>query len=161
MPQGEVGNLFVAGPTAAQQYWNKPEKTQAAMRDGGVLTGDKFYQDAEGNFFYVGRNDDMLRVGGIWVSPAEIESALAEDARVLECAVIGAPDENQMVKPKAFVVLRSGAAPSPALAEEMREAVRSKLAHYKSPRWLEFVPELPKTATGKIQRFRLREGVAG
>lgn len=136
---GDVGNLFVAGPTAAQVYWNKPEKTRATMRDGGVLTGDKVYQDADGNFFYVGRNDDMLRVGGIWVSPAEIESAIAEDARVV-------------LRPDA-------AAPSAALAEEMREALRAKLAHYKSPRWLESVPELPKTATGKIQRFRLRERV--
>jgi benzoate-CoA ligase family protein len=154
---GEVGSLFVAGPTAAKEYWNKPEKTRAAMRDGGVLTGDKCYQDPDGNFFYVGRVDDMLRVGGIWVSPAEIESALAEDPRVLECAVIGAPDEQQMMKPKAFVVLRSGTAMSPTIEGEIREIVRAKLAHYKCPRWIEFVDELPKTATGKIQRFRLRQ----
>ncbi len=153
---GEVGNLFVAGPTAAKEYWNKPEKTRSTMRDGGVLTGDKCYQDRDGNFFYVGRVDDMLRVGGIWVSPAEIESALAEDPRVLECAVIGVPDEQQMVKPKAFVILRSGEA-TPTLESEIRETVRAKLAHYKCPRWIEFVDELPKTATGKIQRFRLRQ----
>lgn len=155
--QGEVGNLFVIGPTAAQAYWNKPERTKATMRDGGVLTGDKFYQDADGNFFYVGRNDDMLRVGGIWVSPAEIESALAEHPAVLECAVIGVADENLMVKPKAFVVLRSQGDAAPALESEMGVFLRDKLAHYKCPRWIVFVPELPKTTTGKIQRFRLRE----
>jgi benzoate-CoA ligase family protein len=157
---GEVGNLFVAGPTAATEYWNKPEKTRATMRDGGVLTGDKFYQDPDGNFFYVGRIDDMLRVGGIWVSPAEVESALTEDPRVLECAVIGCPDEQEMVKPKAFVVLRPGTEIAPMLADEIRENVRAKLAHHKCPRWIEFVTELPKTATGKIQRFRLRQMAA-
>jgi benzoate-CoA ligase family protein len=157
---GEVGNLFVAGPTAATEYWNKPEKTRATMRDGGVLTGDKFYQDEHGNFFYVGRVDDMLRVGGMWVSPAEVESALAEDPRVLECAVIGFADELEMVKPKAYVILRPGVEPGPAVAEEIRESVRAKLAHHKCPRWIEFIPELPKTATGKIQRFRLRQMAA-
>jgi len=154
---GEVGNLFVAGPTAATEYWNKPEKTRATMRDGGVLTGDKFYQDDHGNFFYVGRIDDMLRVGGIWVSPAEVESAIAEDARVLECAVIGFPDEHEMLKPKAYVVLRGGVEATPAVADEIRDSVRARLAHHKCPRWIEFLPELPKTATGKIQRFRLRQ----
>ena len=158
--QGDVGNLFAAGPTAASQYWNKPERTLATMRDGGVLTGDKFYQDPDGNYFYVGRNDDMLRVGGIWVSPAEIESALAEDPRVLECAVIGHADENLMVKPKAYVILRPGIIPSVELGEEMRAQMRERLAHYKCPRWIEFLDELPKTATGKIQRFRLRETAA-
>ncbi|MGH8760351.1 MAG: benzoate-CoA ligase family protein, partial [Burkholderiales bacterium] len=156
LPVGEIGNLFVKGPTAAQAYWNKPEKTATTMWDGGVLTGDKCYQDAQGNFFYVGRVDDMLRVGGVWVSPGEIESVLAEHASVLECAVIGAPDERQMIKPKAFVVLRQGHLPDEALRESMRELLRAKLAHIKCPRWIEFVPDLPKTATGKIQRFRLR-----
>jgi benzoate-CoA ligase family protein len=157
VPEGEVGNLFVAGPTAARSYWNKPEKTAATMRDGGVLTGDKVRRDAAGNYFYVGRNDDMLRVGGIWVSPAEIEAALAEHDAVLECAVVGVPDENRLVKPKAFVVLRPGATASAALGEEMRTALRQRLAHFKCPRWIEFAPTLPKTATGKIQRFKLRE----
>ncbi len=160
VPEGEIGNLFVVGPTAAREYWNKPEKTKATMREGGVLTGDKCYRDREGNLFYVGRNDDMLRVGGIWVSPAEVESALAEHPAVLECAVIGAPDEHGLIKAKAFVVLRSGASGTPALAEEMRLRLRDRLAHYKCPRWIAFVPELPKTATGKIQRFRLREAEA-
>ncbi|MGE4125570.1 MAG: benzoate-CoA ligase family protein [Pusillimonas sp.] len=156
VPVGQVGNMFAVGPSAATEYWNKPEKTLATMRDGGVLTGDKFYQDAEGNFYYVGRNDDMLRVGGIWVSPAEIESALAEHNDVSECAVIGVEDENALVKPKAYVVLRAGVAPSVQVEESIRQVVRDKLAHYKCPKWIEFVDDLPKTATGKIQRFRLR-----
>ncbi len=154
--EGEIGNLYVCGPTAAQQYWNKAEQTKRVMFDGGVLTGDKCYRDADGNYFYVGRADDMLRVGGIWVSPAEVESCLAEHSAVLECAVIGTPDEHGMIKPKAFVVLRAGHAASDALIESMRDHLRSRLAHMKCPRWIDVVSELPKTATGKIQRFRLR-----
>lgn len=156
VPVGQVGNMFAAGPSAATEYWNKPEKTRTTMRDGGVLTGDKFYQDADGNFYYVGRNDDMLRVGGIWVSPAEIESALAEHPDVNECAVIGVEDENQLVKPKAYVVLRAGVAGSPQIEESILQLMRAELAHYKCPKWIEFVDDLPKTATGKIQRFKLR-----
>jgi benzoate-CoA ligase family protein len=159
--EGEIGNLFVAGPTAAREYWNNPDKSRAVMRDGGVLTGDKFYRDAEGNYFYVGRKDDMLRVGGIWVSPAEIEKALADHEAVEECAVVGCPDENGMIKPKAFVVAR---AQTPAALADLPEAIRSfmreRLAHYKCPRWVELVPSLPKTATGKIQRFRLAQPAA-
>lgn len=160
LPQGEVGNLFVIGPTAARTYWNKPEKTAATMRDGGVLTGDKCFLDDQGNYFYVGRFDDMLRVGGIWVSPAEIESTLTEHPDILECAVIGVMDENALVKPMAFVVLRPGTPEAPERADEITAMVRAKLAHYKCPRWIRFVTELPKTATGKIQRFRLRDAEA-
>ena len=161
VPPGEIGNLFISGPTAARSYWNKSEKTAATMWDGGVLTGDKCYRDDEGNFFYVGRVDDMLRVGGVWVSPAEVESVLTEHEGVLECAVIGVADENEMIKPKAFVVARQGQAVSAAFEESVRTLLRSRLAHIKCPRWIEFVPELPKTATGKIQRFRLRAAEAG
>ena len=160
LPKGEIGNLFVIGPSAAQTYWNKPEKTAATMRDGGVLTGDKCYLDDRGNYFYVGRFDDMLRVGGIWVSPAEIESTLAEHPDILESAVIGVPDENLLIKPMAFVVLRSGTAESAGRADDITAMMRAKLAHYKCPRWIKFVNELPKTATGKIQRFRLRDAEA-
>ena len=156
VPRGEVGNLHVMGPTAATQYWNKPEKTAQVMGRGGVLTGDKVHEDAEGNIFLVGRSDDMLRVGAIWVSPAEVENALATHDAVMECAVVGHADENQMIKPKAFVVLRDPARAGEALAAEIKEHLRAKLAHIKCPRWIEFVGELPKTATGKIQRFRLR-----
>lgn len=157
VPEGEVGNLFVSGPTAALAYWNKPERTARTMFNGGVLTGDKCRRDAEGNYFYVGRVDDMLRVGGIWVSPAEVESCLAEHPAVLESAVVGAADEHDLIKPKAFLVLREGCQDHQALVDSIREHVRARLAHIKCPRWIEVVPDLPKTATGKIQRFRLRQ----
>ncbi|MDB5940268.1 MAG: hypothetical protein JWP77_2632 [Polaromonas sp.] len=160
VPEGEVGNLFVVGPTAAQEYWNKPERTAKTMFNGGVLTGDKCYRDADGNYFYVGRVDDMLRVGGIWVSPAEVESCLAEHVSVRECAVIGVPDEHGMIKPKAYVVLRKGQSVSDTLVDSMREHMRARLAHIKCPRWFEIITDLPKTATGKIQRFRLRSAEA-
>ena len=154
--KGEIGNLRMFGPTAAREYWNKPEKTAATMAKGGVLTGDKVYEDEDGNFFLVGRADDMLRVGGIWVSPAEVESVIAQHAGVLECAVVGHPDGDSMIKPKAFVVPRDCGSDREQLAEELRSHVREYLAHIKCPRWFEIVDELPKTSTGKIQRFRLR-----
>lgn len=155
---GEVGNLRMFGPSAAQQYWNKPEKTAEVMGDGGVLTGDKMHQDEDGNFFLVGRSDDMLRVGGIWVSPAEVESVIAQHESVLECAVVGHADSDEMVKPKAYVVLRQqNGSDHAGLNEALRAHVRDRIAHMKCPRWFEFVEELPKTSTGKIQRFRLRQ----
>lgn len=160
VPEGEIGNLFVIGPSAAQEYWNKPDRTARTMFDGGVLTGDKCWRDAQGNYFYVGRVDDMLRVSGVWVSPAEVESCLAEHPDVLECAVIGVPDEQGMIKPKAFVVLRLGRSGGESAIESMRQHMRSNLAHIKCPRWIEVVAELPKTATGKIQRFMLRAAEA-
>jgi len=160
VPRGEVGNLRAYGPTAATQYWNKTKRTEQVFGGGGVLTGDKFFQDEDGNYFIVGRTDDMLRVGGIWVSPTEIEAALSEHEQVLESAVIGHPDEEQMIKPFAYVILKDGAAREPALVEALKEHVRTRLAHYKCPHWIEFVDELPKTTTGKIQRFRLRESTA-
>lgn len=160
VPRGEVGNLRAYGPSAATQYWNKPERTETVFGAGGVMTGDKFYQDADGNYFIVGRSDDMLRVGGIWVSPTEIEAALAEHDAVLESAVIGRPDEAQMIKPYAYVILKDGLSCDDRLADGLKDHVRSRLAHYKCPRWIEFVDELPKTTTGKIQRFRLREAVS-
>ncbi len=157
--QGEIGNLRAFGPSAAAQYWNKPEKTTEIMSRGGVLTGDKMYQDAEGNYFLVGRSDDMLRVGGIWVSPAEVESVIAQHDCVLECAVVGHPDDEGMIKPKAFIVLRNAAGSETAqLTDQLRDHIRAQLAHFKCPRWFEFIDELPKTSTGKIQRFRLRQG---
>jgi benzoate-CoA ligase family protein len=154
--QGEIGNLRMFGPTAAREYWNKPEKTAATMAKDGVLTGDKVYEDADGNLFLVGRADDMLRVGGIWVSPAEVETVIARHAGVLECAVVGHPDDASMIKPKAFVVPRDRACDPAKLAAELRVHVREHLAHIKCPRWFEIIDELPKTSTGKIQRFRLR-----
>ena len=156
VPLGEIGNLRVFGPTAAAEYWNKPEKTAQVMGGGGVLTGDKSFKDEHGNFFFVGRSDDMLRVGGIWVSPAEVESVLAEHPQVMECAVVGHLDENEMIKPKAYIIPRTAVIDEEKTKEELRNFVRTRLAHIKCPRWFVFVDELPKTSTGKIQRFRLR-----
>jgi benzoate-CoA ligase len=137
-------------------YWNKHEKTKEALHGAWIQTGDKYWQDGDGYFWYAGRADDMLKVGGIWVSPIEVEATLIKHAAVLEVAVVGREDEDRLVKPHAFVVLKDPGAASPALADEMKSFVKDKIALYKYPRWIDFVPELPKTATGKIQRYRLR-----
>ena len=126
------------------------------MEGGWTRSGDKYSRDADGFHTYGGRSDDMLKVSGMYVSPFEVEAALMSHDAVLECAVVGCEDEQALVKPKAFVVLRQGASASDALAEAMKLHVKASLAPYKYPRWIEFVAELPKTATGKIQRFRLR-----
>lgn len=156
VPEGEVGNLFVTGPTAATSYWNKPEKTAKSMRDGGVLSGDKFYRDPDGNYFYVGRFDDMLKIDALWVSPSEIEVTISAHPAVLECAVIAVPDENNLQRIKAFITLKPEFSPSQALANDVYGFLRKTLAHYKCPKVYAFITELPKTTTGKIQRFRLR-----
>ncbi|GAC1572700.1 MAG: benzoate-CoA ligase family protein [Candidatus Elarobacter sp.] len=153
---GELGELEVSGPTAAAYYWNNREKTRATFAGEWTRTGDKFRQDDDGDFVYCGRVDDMLKVGGIWVSPSEVESALVAHERVLEAAVIGVADDNDLMKPKAFVVLKPGVALDDDLADVLKAHVKSRLAPYKYPRWIEFVSELPKTATGKIQRHLLR-----
>jgi benzoate-CoA ligase len=153
----EVGTLLVRGDSAAPFYWNKHRKTQQTMLGEWLNTGDKFRCDADGYFWFSGRADDMLKVGGIWVSPIEVENALAEHEAVLETAVVGAMDSDELVKPKAYVLLRQGHTASAQLATALQEFVKHKIAHYKYPRWIEFVEELPKTATGKIQRFKLRE----
>ncbi|MBI5499818.1 MAG: benzoate-CoA ligase family protein [Deltaproteobacteria bacterium] len=154
--QGDVGSLLVKGGSAARLYWHRPEKTRSTMVGEWTATGDKYHVDADGFWWCSGRGDDMLKVGGIWVSPVEVESAVCRHPAVLECAVVGQQDEHHLVKPKAFVVLRQARQPSEALAEEIKALVKSDLAAYKYPRWIEFVPALPKSATGKIQRFRLR-----
>jgi benzoate-CoA ligase family protein len=159
--KGEIGNLRMFGPSAAREYWKKPERTALVMAKGGVLTGDKVFEDENGNFFLVGRSDDMLRVGGIWVSPAEVEGVIAQHADVLECAVIGKLDEENMIKPKAFVVLRERLADTEAFVTGLRAFVRERLAHVKCPRWFAVVDELPKTSTGKIQRYLLRASDGG
>jgi acyl-coenzyme A synthetase/AMP-(fatty) acid ligase len=153
---GEIGDLLVSGPTASPFYWSNRAKSLAAFHGPWTVTGDKYVRDAEGYHTYAGRSDDMLKVGGIWVSPFEVESALGGHARVLEVAVVGQQDADELVKPKAFVVLKDGKG-SPALAAELQQYVKERLAPYKYPRWIEFVAELPKTATGKIQRFKLRD----
>jgi benzoate-CoA ligase len=154
--QGEIGNLRVKGDSTMAYYWNKHEKTKDTLYGHWIQTGDKYYQDADGYFWYAGRADDMLKVGGIWVSPVEVENTLIKHPAVLEAAVVGAEDTDRLVKPKAFVVLKDPAAAAPGLGEELKAFVKDKIAPYKYPRWIEFVTELPKTATGKIQRYKLR-----
>jgi benzoate-CoA ligase family protein len=156
VPQGEIGNLRVKGDSTMAYYWNQHEKTKATLFGDWIQTGDKYYQDADGFFWYCGRADDMLKVGGIWVSPVEVENTLVGHPAVLEAAVVGHEDTDRLVKPKAFVVLKDGTAVAPGLEAELKGFVKDKLAPYKYPRWIEFVAELPKTATGKIQRFKLR-----
>jgi benzoate-CoA ligase len=153
---GEMGDLHVSGPSAAVCYWNKPEKTKNTFLGEWVKTGDRFRQDTNGDYVYCGRSDEMLKVGGLWVSPMEVESALISHEAVLEAAVVGALDENELVKPKAFVVVKPGVAQGSELAGQLKDFVKNRLAPYKYPRWIEFVEELPKTATGKIRRNVLR-----
>jgi benzoate-CoA ligase family protein len=156
VPPGEIGNLRVRGDSTMAYYWNQHEKTKSTLFGDWIQTGDKYYQDPDGYFWFCGRADDMLKVGGIWVSPVEVEATLIAHAAVLEVAVVGREDADRLVKPQAFVVLKDAAQASPRLAEELRGFVKDKIAPYKYPRWIEFVTELPKTATGKIQRFKLR-----
>jgi benzoate-CoA ligase len=154
--KGEIGELQVAGPTSASHYWNNRERSRHTFLGAWTRSGDKYREDEDGYYVYCGRTDDMLKVGGIYVSPFEVESALASHDAVLECAVVGAEDEARLIKPKAFIVVKPGHAPSPALAAALQEHVKSRLAPYKYPRWVEFIDTMPKTATGKIQRFKLR-----
>ena len=156
VPTGEIGNLWIKGDSTCQCYWNQPEKTRTTIEDGWLRTGDKYTRDEDGFFWYAGRSDDMLKVGGLWVSPVEVENALIEHPSVQECGVVGREDRDALTKPAAYVVLRAGVAGTPELVVELQQFVRTKLAEYKRPRWVEFVSELPKTATGKIQRFKLR-----
>lgn len=153
---GEQGELQIRGPTTAQGYWNKRAKTRATFLGEWMRSGDKYRRDPDGRYVYAGRSDDMLKVSGIYVSPVEVEAALVTHPAVLEAAVIGRADSDDLVKPKAFVVLKAGHGPSDALAAALKQHVKDRLAPYKYPRWIDFVSELPKTATGKIQRFRLR-----
>jgi benzoate-CoA ligase len=157
VPRGEIGNLWIEGDSVCAGYWNQHEKTKSTIQGRWLRTGDKYTQDEDGYFYYAGRSDDMLKVGGQWVSPVEVESALIAHAAVLECGVVGHEDHDALTKPMAFVVLRDGATGSAELAKELQQFVRERLAVYKRPRWVEFLPELPKTATGKIQRFKLRD----
>jgi benzoate-CoA ligase len=157
VPRGEIGNLRVRGDSTMAYYWNKHEKTKETLFGAWIQTGDKYHQDDDGYFWYAGRGDDMLKVGGIWVSPIEVEATLIQHDAVLEAAVVGQEDDDRLIKPRAYVVLKEPARASDALAGELRAFVKDKIAPYKYPRWIDFVPELPKTATGKIQRFKLRQ----
>jgi benzoate-CoA ligase len=156
VPDGELGSLQVKGESMAAFYYRQHDKSKASMLGEWFNTGDKYYRDAEGYYYYCGRGDDMLKVGGIWVSPIEIEDTLMSHPAVLETAVVGRNDENGLAKPKAYIVLKSGYQPSDELAKEIQAYVKKTIASYKYPRWIEFVKDLPKTATGKIQRYKLR-----
>ncbi|HUJ74890.1 MAG TPA: benzoate-CoA ligase family protein [bacterium] len=156
VPDGQVGALLAKGDSAAAFYWNKHEKTKATMLGEWLVTGDQFHRDDEGYYWYHGRNDDMMRVSGAWVSPIEVENELLTHPAVAECAVVGHLDEAGLSKPKAFVVLKAGQQPTPALEEALKAHVRGRIAGFKAPHWVVFAADLPKTATGKIRRFELR-----
>ena len=153
---GDMGELLVSGPSSAVCYWGQPEKSVQTFQGEWTRSGDKYYQDNQGYYVYCGRTDDMLKVGGIWVSPFEVESAMIADERVLEVAVIGYKDDLGLVKPKAYVVLKAGVEKTSELVEELQKFVKGRLAPFKYPRRIEFIDVLPKTATGKIQRYKLR-----
>ncbi len=153
---GESGRLFISGASTARCYWNNAERTATTMVGDWLDTGDTYRRDAKGYFYYCGRSDDMMKVGGIWCSPFEIESKLVEHPAVLEAAVVGRMDQDELVKPEAYIVLKEGQKGDAALLAELLKLCKTGLAPYKYPRWINFVADLPKTATGKIQRFRLR-----
>jgi 4-hydroxybenzoate-CoA ligase/benzoate-CoA ligase len=156
VPQGEVGNLLVKGETAALCYLHQYDKSRATFRGEWLVTGDKYHVDKDGYYWHSGRSDDMLKVGGIWVSPVEVESTLLRHDAVLECAIVGVADDDGLVKPLAYVKLKDGYSGDDDTAAQLIGHCASSMAPYKRPRRVEFVEELPKTATGKIQRFKLR-----
>lgn len=157
VPQGEMGALEISGPSSALMYWNQRSKSLETFQGPWTRAGDKYRQDEDGYFIYCGRTDDMMKVGGIYVSPFEVEAALIEHDSVLEVAVVGKADADELIKPKAIIVPSAPPEDADVLANTLKDFVKSKLAAYKYPRWIEFVDELPKTATGKIQRFKLRD----
>jgi benzoate-CoA ligase len=154
---GEIADLWCRGPSIMAGYWKNPAATERALIDGWLRTGDKYFRDAEGYYHSRGRADDMLKVGGVWVSPHEVEAALLDHPAMLEAAVVGRIDANALIKPKAFVVLKDPATASPEFAEGLKQFVKQRIVPYKYPRWIEFRTDLPRTATGKIRRALLRE----
>ena len=154
---GEIGELVVRGPTAGDGYWNQRAKSRRTFAGEWTFTGDKYVREASGYYHYCGRTDDMFKVSGMWVSPFEVEAALASHEAVLEAAVIGKADADGLIKPKAFIVLRNGYAADERLIETLRVHVKQCAGPWKYPRWIDVRPDLPRTATGKIQRFKLRE----
>jgi len=160
VPPGEIGNLLIRSDAVCAYYWNQHEKTKDMIQGHWIHTGDKYRQDADGYYWYAGRSDDMLKVSAVWVSPIEIENVLREHPAVLEAAVVARHNESGLTKPMAFISLRQGFSPSSALANELKDFAAGKLSTYKHPEWVEFVDDVPKTATGKVQRFKLRERVA-
>jgi 4-hydroxybenzoate-CoA ligase len=162
LPDGEAGELVIRGPSAADGYWHQREKTRRTFRGEWAHTGDTYVRDLDGYYRFCGRSDEMLKVSGVWVSPFEVEEALISHPTVLEAAVVGQLDPDGLIKPKAFVVLQKAARDrdAPTVAEALKTHVKAKIGVWKYPRWIVFVDTLPKTATGKIQRFRLRAGDA-
>jgi benzoate-CoA ligase len=158
---GELGELIIRGPSSAIMYWNNREQSRRTFMGEWTRSGDKYREDEDGYYVYCGRNDDMLKVSGLYVSPFEVEAALQSHAAVLECAVVAWLDDDDLTKPKAFVVLKSVEAGNPEMVRALQEHVKAALAPFKYPRWIEFRDELPKTATGKIQRFKLRAEQSG
>ena len=158
--RGEMGELQVRGPTSAMMYWNNREQSRATFLGEWTRSGDKYVEDDDGYYVYCGRRDDMLKVSGMYVSPFEVEGVLQSHPDVLEAAVVGWPDVDALIKPKAFVVLKTPSLAGADFAQKLQDECRQKLAVYKYPRWIEFRAELPKTATGKIQRFKLRAEAA-
>jgi len=149
--------LLVKGESICAGYWNQDERTRAAFDDGWFRTGDKYHQDADGYYWYAGRADDTFKVNGRWLSPAEVESALIAHPAVLEAAVVARDDDSGLTKPAAYVVVNPEFSAGAQLASELQEWVAERAGGYKRPRWIVFVAELPKTSTGKLQRFKLRE----
>jgi benzoate-CoA ligase len=158
--RGEVGSLWVKGESTCAFYWNRHELTKRTIHGDWIRTGDHYYQDDGGYYWFAGRSDDMLKVGGIWVSPVELEHTLIEHPAVLACGVTGRADHDGLIKPIAYVVVREGTRANADLADDLQEFARTRLAEYKRPRWVEFVDALPTTATGKVQRFKLRNRAA-
>jgi len=154
---GEIGELIVRGATAGEGYWNQRVRSRRAFAGEWTFTGDKYFRDGDGYYHYCGRTDDMFKVSGMWVSPFEVEAALASHEAVLEAAVIGKQDADGLIKPKAFIVLRNGFIADERLLENLRVHVKNRAGPWKYPRWIDIRPDLPRTATGKIQRFKLRE----
>ncbi len=153
----EIGDLLIKGDSTCSGYWNKHEKTKETFVGDWFRTGDKYFQDEEGYFWYAGRSNDVFKVHGLWLSPAEVESVLIEHPAVREAAVVAREDQDGLTKAAAYVVLNAEFAPSEELSQELQELVGQKIGGYKRPRWIEFLTEIPKTATGKLQRFKLRE----
>jgi 4-hydroxybenzoate-CoA ligase len=157
LSDGEIGELVVRGPSAGEGYWNQRAKSRSTFAGEWTHTGDKYRRDADGYYYYCGRTDDMFKVSGMWVSPFDVEAALISHEAVLEAAVIGKEDADGLIKPKAFIVLRNGFKADKVLLDALKLHVKDKAGPWKFPRWIEPRATLPRTATGKLQRFKLRE----
>ena len=157
VPDGEVGELLVDAPSAGEGYWNQRAKSRRTFVGEWTYTGDKYLRDEDGYYYCCGRTDDMFKVNGMWVSPLEVEAALASHDAVLEAAVVGKEDSDGLIKPKAVIVLKNGYVANEQLLETLRSHVKERAGPWKYPRWIDIRPDLPRTATGKIQRFKLRD----